>query len=173
MKDLKHKNIAHQFYYDREFKCDAVRVLPGEYYFTDKNIIMTTVLGSCVAACIHDPLKKIGGMNHFLLPESSSQLNTPIEESMRYGTFAMDTLINETLKLGAVRENLVAKIFGGGNVIEDMKILNVGSRNAKFVVNYLENKGIEVLAKDMEDVHPRKICFSILTGKVMVKKLKK
>jgi chemotaxis protein CheD len=167
------KNLARRFYYDRQFESDAVRVLPGEYYFTNRNIIMTTVLGSCVAACIHDPLNKIGGMNHFLLPESShfSMLGSEAE-SMRYGTFAMDTLINDTLKLGAVRGNLVAKVFGGGHVIEDMKTLKVGSRNAKFVVNYLKDKGIKIVAEDMEDVHPRKICFSPVTGKVMVKKLK-
>ncbi len=173
MPDFNHKNLARRFYYDRQFECDAVRVLPGEYYFTNRNIIMTTVLGSCVAACIHDPLSKIGGMNHFLLPESANMSATaPAIESMRYGTFAMDTLINDTLKLGAVRENLVAKVFGGGHVIEDMKTLKVGSRNAKFVVNYLNDKGIKIVAEDMEDVHPRKICFSPTTGKVMVKKLK-
>jgi len=173
MPDFNHNNIAIRFYYDRQFECDAVRVLPGEYYFTNRNIIMTTVLGSCVAACIHDPLNKIGGMNHFLLPESSNVSSTvPAAESMRYGTFAMDTLINDTLKLGAVRENLVAKVFGGGHVIKDMKTLKVGARNVKFVVNYLNNKGIEIVAHDMEDVHPRKICFSPVTGKVMVKKLK-
>jgi chemotaxis protein CheD len=173
MPDPNHKNLARTFYYDRQFKCDAVKVLPGEYYFTNRNIIMTTVLGSCVAACVYDPLNKIGGMNHFLLPESSSLSATkPPVESMRYGSFAMDTLINDTLKLGAVRENLVAKVFGGGHVIEDMKTLRVGSRNAKFVVNYLNDKGIKIVAEDMEDVHPRKIYFSPVTGKVMVKKLK-
>jgi chemotaxis protein CheD len=134
---------------------------------------MTTVLGSCVAACIHDPLFKIGGMIYFLLPESSSlSAMVPPVESMRYGSFAMDTLINDTLKLGAVRANLVAKVFGGRHVMQDMKILRVGSRNAKFVVNYLNDKGIKILEEDMEDVHPRKIYFSPVTGKVMVKKLK-
>ena len=173
MLDFNHKNLAQRFYYDRQFECNAVRVLPGEYYFTNRNIMMTTVLGSCVAACIHDPLNKVGGMNHFLLPDSSKFLATvPAAESMRYGSFAMDTLINDTLKLGAVRENLVAKVFGGGHVIEDMKTLKVGFRNAKFVVNYLKGKGIKIVGKDMGDVHPIKIFFSPLTGKVMVKKLK-
>ena len=173
MPSFTHKNLAIQFYYDRQFECDAVRVLPGEYYFTNRNIIMTTVLGSCVAACIHDPLNKIGGMNHFLLPESSNLSSTlPAAESMRYGNFAMDTLINDTLKLGAVRENLVAKVFGGGHVIKNMQTLKVGARNVEFVVNYLNSQSIEIVAHDMEDVHPRKICFSPVTGKVMVKKLK-
>jgi len=173
MSDFNHKNLARRFYYDRQFESDAVRILPGEYYFTNRNIIMTTVLGSCVAACIHDPVNKIGGMNHFLLPESANtSASTPAAESMRYGTFAMDTLINDTLKLGALRENLVAKVFGGGHVVEDMKTLKVGARNAKFVVNYLNEKGIKIVAEDMEDIHPRKICFSPVSGKVMVKKLK-
>ena len=166
------KNIASIFYRDNKFNCDAVRILPGEYFFTNKYIVMTTVLGSCVSACIYDPFKKIGGMNHFLLPDSLRCSDVPVEESMRYGLFAMDTLIRDIIEIGAVRKNMLAKIFGGGNVLDDMKTLKVGSKNSYFVINYLKRSGIKIVAEDMEDIYPRKIYFSPITGKVMVKKLK-
>ena len=163
--------LAQHAYFDRQFGCDAVKVLPGEYFFTGRDIMLTTVLGSCVAACIHDRILGVGGMNHFLLPEQSGDADGPLSESMRYGTYAMEVLINELLKSGAKRANLVAKVFGGGNVLPGMSTLNVGSKNAKFVLNYLKTDNIPVLSEDLEDIYPRKVCFFPVNGKVMVKKL--
>jgi len=166
------RNLAQHTYFDRSFSCDAVKILPGEYYFTDKNMMLTTLLGSCVAACIHDRVSGIGGMNHFLLPEVGQDVESPVSESMRYGSFAMEVLINDLLKSGARRANLVAKVFGGGNVLPGMTTLNVGSKNARFVLNYLKTDNIPVLSEDLEDKYPRRVCFFPASGKVMVKKLK-
>ena len=164
--------LARHAYFDRGFACDAVKILPGEYYFTGKDIMLTTVLGSCVAACIHDRVSGIGGMNHFLLPEAGSEADSPVSETMRYGSFAMEVLINDLLKSGARRANLVAKVFGGGNVLPGMTTMNVGSKNARFVLNYLKTDNIPVLSEDLEDKYPRKVCFFPMSGKVLVKKLK-
>jgi len=164
-------NLAHHRYFDRNFKSDAVRVLPGEYFYTRENLMIMTVLGSCVAACVRDRVSGIGGMNHFLLPDGADP-DSPISESMRYGSYAMEVLINDLFKAGARRENLEAKVFGGGNVIKGMTSIAVGSRNAKFVVNYLNTDRIPIVVQDLEDIYPRKVCFFPNSGKVLVKKLK-
>lgn len=166
------KPLAKHHYYDRLFQVDAVKVLPGEYYVTDKPLMVTTVLGSCVAACIRDRRSGIGGMNHFLLPEGSDD-SSPLSESMRYGSYAMEILINEILKLGGQRSNLEAKVFGGGNVLPGMTTMNVGARNAHFVLEYLKTDGISVSVQDLLDNFPRRVCFWPNDGKVMVKKLKR
>jgi chemotaxis protein CheD len=164
-------HLAKHRYFDRNFKSDAVRVLPGEYFYTRENLMIMTVLGSCVAACVRDRVSGVGGMNHFLLPEGGDP-DSPVSESMRYGSYAMEVLINDLFKAGARRENLEAKVFGGGNVIQGMTSIAVGSRNAKFVVNYLNTDRIPILVQDLEDIYPRKVCFFPNSGKVLVKKLK-
>jgi chemotaxis protein CheD len=165
--------IANTLYFDRTFNCDAAKISPGEYYYTDKDMLIVTVLGSCVSACIRDTKTGIGGMNHFMLPESgSADRDSPISESMRYGTYAMEVLINQLLRNGARRENLEAKIFGGGNVLRSFTTNNVGDRNAAFVKKYLKEEGIKVTGEDLLDIYPRKVYYFPKTGKVLVKKLK-
>jgi chemotaxis protein CheD len=166
------EQFATNVYYDRTFDCDAAKILPGEYYFTPKDMLIVTVLGSCVAACIRDKVTGIGGMNHFMLPDGGNDPDSPVSASMRYGTYAMEVLINELLKSGARRENLEAKVFGGGAVLRGFTAINVGERNAKFVLNYLRSENIRVTAEDLNDVHPRKVYYFPRTGKVLVKKLK-
>ncbi len=166
------EQLAKNVYYDRTFDCDAAKILPGEYYFTPKDMLIVTVLGSCVAACIRDRVTGIGGMNHFMLPDSSTDADSPVSASMRYGTYAMEVLINDLLKAGARRENLEAKVFGGGNVLRGFVAINVGERNAQFVRQYLKAEGIRVVAEDLNDIHPRKVYFFPRSGKVLVKKLK-
>ncbi|WP_050476005.1 chemoreceptor glutamine deamidase CheD [Herbaspirillum rhizosphaerae] len=163
--------FASNVYYDRTFDCDAAKILPGEYYFTHKDMMIVTVLGSCVSACIRDRVTGIGGMNHFMLPDSGDG-DSPISASMRYGTYAMEILINDVLKAGARRENLEAKVFGGGNVLRGFIAINVGERNAQFVRDYLKAENIRVVAEDLNDIWPRKVYFFPRTGKVLVKKLK-
>ena len=119
------EQFANNVYYDRTFDRDAAKILPGEYYFTCKDMLIVTVLGSCVAACIRDRVTGIGGMNHFMLPAGGDP-DSPVSASMRYGTYAMEVLINELLKSGARRENLEAKVFGGGNVLAGFTSINVG-----------------------------------------------
>lgn len=166
------EQIANKLYYDRTFDCDAAKILPGEYYCTYKDMLIVTVLGSCVSACIRDRVSGIGGMNHFMLPDGGDGSDPLISASARYGTYAMEVLINELLKAGARRENLEAKVFGGGNVLRGLTALNVGERNAAFVRGYLKAEGIRVLAEDLNDVFPRKVYFFPRTGRVLVKKLR-
>ena len=158
-------------YYDRTFDRDAAKILPGEYYFTGKDMLIVTVLGSCVAACIRDRVSGVGGMNHFMLPDGGDA-DSPVSASMRSGTYAMEVLINDLLKAGARRENLEAKVFGGGNVLRGFIAINVGERNAQFVRDYLRAENIRIVAEDLNDIHPRKVYFFPRTGKVLVKKLK-
>ena len=163
-------HFATNVYYDRTFDCDAAKILPGEYYYTAKDMLIVTVLGSCVSACIRDRTRALGGMNHFMLPDGGEPGN-PVSASMRYGTYAMEVLINDLLKSGARRENLEAKVFGGGAVLRGFSAMNVGERNAAFVINFLKTERIPVLAEDLNDIYPRKVYFFPRTGKVLVKKL--
>ncbi|NIA54107.1 chemoreceptor glutamine deamidase CheD [Massilia sp. TW-1] len=162
--------FATNVYYDRTFDCDAAKILPGEYYYTAKDMLIVTVLGSCVSACVRDRVRGLGGMNHFMLPDGGDPGN-PVSASMRYGTYAMEVLINDLLKAGARRENLEAKVFGGGAVLRGFSAMNVGERNAAFVINFLKTERIPVLAEDLNDIYPRKVYFFPRTGKVLVKKL--
>jgi chemotaxis protein CheD len=129
---------------------------------------LVTVLGSCVAACIRDPQFGIGGMNHFMLPDGGDGV---VSDSARYGAYAMELLINELVKLGARRNRLEAKVFGGGAVLRGFSVSHVGARNSAFVLDFLKTEGIPVLAQDLGDDCPRKIYFFPHTGKVRVKRL--
>jgi chemotaxis protein CheD len=166
------EHFANKLYYDRTFDCDAAKILPGEFYCTYKDMLIVTVLGSCVSACIRDRVSGIGGMNHFMLPDGGDASDPLISASARYGTYAMEVLINELMKSGARRENLEATVFGGGNVLRGLTALNVGERNAEFVRAYLKAEGIRVLAEDLNDIFPRKVYFFPRTGRVLVKKLR-
>ncbi len=167
------EEISTTLYYDRTFDCNAAKISPGEYYFTDKDMVIVTVLGSCVSACIRDNISGIGGMNHFMLPDSAAaDKDSPVSESMRYGTYAMEVLINQLLRNGARRENLEAKIFGGGNVLKSFTTMNVGDRNASFVRKFLKEERSRVTGEDLLDIYPRKVYYFPKTGKVLVKKLK-
>jgi len=155
------------FFYDAHFRNEAVKVLPGEFFVHDEDILVMTTLGSCIAACLWDRDKRIGGMNHFLLPEGNGRDG----DSGRYGNFAMDQLIGEMVKRGATRSTLEAKVFGGGAVISGMNTINVGERNTAFVLDYLRTERITVVSKDVMDIYPRKVCFLPASGKAMVKRL--
>ncbi len=154
------------FFYDAHFRNEAVKVLPGEFFVYDEDILVMTTLGSCIAACIWDRDKRIGGMNHFLLPDAGGG-----SDSGRYGSYAMELLIGELIKRGATRGGMEAKIFGGGAVISGMNTINVGERNTAFVLDYLRTERISVVSKDVLDIYPRKVCFLPASGKAMVKRL--
>lgn len=171
MSQVLEEQFATNVYYDRTFDCDAAKILPGEYYFTGKDMLIVTVLGSCVSACIRDRVTGLGGMNHFMLPDAGGDKDSPVSASMRYGTYAMEVLINQLLKAGARRENMEAKVFGGGAVLRGFTAINVGERNAAFVLNYLRTEKMRVTAEDLNDIYPRKVYFFPRTGKVLVKKL--
>lgn len=163
------EHLASNRYFDRHFNKDAAKILPGEYFVSDQGMMLVTVLGSCVAACIRDVDLGIGGMNHFMLPDEGGR--DTVGTSARYGTYAMEVLINHLLKLGARRNRLEAKVFGGGAVMESLSSSNVGVRNAEFVLKYLKTEKIPVVAKDLLDSYPRKVYYFPDTGRVLVKKL--
>jgi chemotaxis protein CheD len=152
------------FFYDTHFRNDAVKILPGEYFVHHEDLLIMTTLGSCIAACLWDRNARIGGMNHFMLPEGNG-------DSGRYGSYAMELLINEMMKRGASRSSMEAKVFGGGQVISGMSSMNVGERNTSFVIDYLKTERIPILSKDVLDIYPRKVCFLPASGKAMVKRL--
>ena len=164
--------LSPHLYFDREHNSEAAKILPGEYYATARNMVLVTVLGSCVCACIRDRISGIGGMNHFMLPESGQDRSNPLGESARYGVYAMEILINQLLKMGAKRSNLEAKVFGGASVLRGFTVNNVGERNAEFVMQFLKTEMIPVLAQDLLDVNPRKVYYFPTSGLVRVKNLK-
>ncbi|MEK8085891.1 chemoreceptor glutamine deamidase CheD [Aquabacterium sp. A3] len=155
------------FFYDAHFRSEAVKVLPGEYFVLDEDILIMTTLGSCIAVCLWDRQAKVGGMNHFMLPDNGGGAS----DSGRYGSYAMELLINEMMKMGAARMTMEAKVFGGGAVISGMNTINVGERNTNFVMDYLKTERIPVVSKDVLDIYPRKVCFLPHSGKAMVKRL--
>ena len=155
---------ASLFWYEGAFKSEAVKVLPGEYFVMNEEILIMTTLGSCIAACLWDRTARVGGLNHFMLPEGD-------DGSGRYGSFAMEVLINHMMKLGARRTSMQAKVFGGGAVIGGMSSSRVGERNTEFVLDYLKTERIPVVSKDVLDIYPRKVCFMPVSGKAMVKRL--
>lgn len=160
-------------YWDRQRETFAAKILPGEYYVTTQDELITTVLGSCVSACIRDPAMRIGGMNHFMLPSGSADSRDVINEATRYGNFAMEKLINEVLKNGGRRDKLEIKLFGGGNVLKNMGATDIGGRNIQFVREYLITEGFKIVAEDLGDIYPRKVIYDPISGKVQVKKLRK
>ena len=163
--------LAPNKYYDRTFDMEAAKLLPGEYYATGRDMLLVTVLGSCVAACIRDPQTGIGGMNHFMLPEGGDPHDL-MSATARYGGYAMEVLINQLVKLGANRGRLEAKVFGGAAVLRGFTTVNVGEANSDFVLDYLAQERIRVTSQDLRGIHPRKVYFFPVTGRVLVKKLK-
>lgn len=159
-------------YYDRHFSLNAVKLLPGEFYVT-RRLLLVTVLGSCVAACLRDTVTGIQGMNHFLLPGEDGASNSLASRSTRYGVFAMETLLNEMIKAGARRDSIEAKVFGGGAVLEGVDTARVGERNAAFVQNFLRQENIPLRAHDLCGPYPRKVYFFPESGKVSVRLMKR
>ncbi|HNS58384.1 MAG TPA: chemoreceptor glutamine deamidase CheD, partial [Nitrosomonas europaea] len=145
--------FASNFYFDQRLNTEAVKLLPGEYFVTTRNMVLSTVLGSCVSACIYDGQSGVGGMNHFMLPRGEDDQGLQVE-CARFGGYAMDILIRELLRNGAHKENLVSKVFGGGNVQRAMVSSMIGSQNTRFVKKYLAERGIPILAADLEGSHP-------------------
>lgn len=165
--------LASRHYFDREFGIAAVKLLPGEYYVTSRDMVLTTVLGSCVSACVRDGTAGIGGMNHFMLPQDAEPASRDAVSAMRYGVYAMEMLLNELFKSGARRERLEAKVFGGGAILANMTLLNVGERNADFVLQYLQTEQVRVAAQDLRGSLPRRVNYFPGTGRVAVRKLRR
>lgn len=165
-------SVASLHYFDRDVGSMAVKLLPSEYYVTTTDTVLTTVLGSCVSACLVDIDNGVAGMNHFMLPDDGDASARCQAESMRYGAYAMDVLIRELQRAGARRDRLQAKVFGGGAVLANMTTLNIGDRNADFVLRYLRAERIVVAAQDLRGPYARRVCFIPSSGKAVVRKLR-
>lgn len=147
----------------------VVKIFSGDFYVsTQPDEMLATILGSCVAACVRDPVARIGGMNHFLLPGNDSMVATA-SDAARYGMFAMESLINGILKAGGRKDRLEFKVFGGGNVINNSA--RIGSKNAQFIRDFLKREGFKITSEDLEGDQPRRIHYYPDTGKVMMRKL--
>ncbi len=144
-------------YFDPNQNCTVVKVLPGEIYVSTQEEQVGTVLGSCVSACIHDPVRGVGGMNHFMLPAPADG--------------AGDNWADAVLKAGGKRPDLQVKVFGGGRVLPQMS--DVGRRNIEFVRRYIAQAHLQLLAEDLGDVYPRQVQFHPRSGLVRVRKLRR
>jgi chemotaxis receptor (MCP) glutamine deamidase CheD len=145
-----------------------VTIYAGGVHVSDEPIVIRTLLGSCVAVCLFDPLKRVGGMNHFMLPRGRSDES----DASRFGVHAMDLLIGAMLKLGADRRRCVAKIFGGGHVIDAQEsIIDVAGQNVAFARSFLATDGLPIVGQDVGGDRPRVVRFLPHTGQAFVKRL--
>ena len=163
-------------YWDEERQRVIAKILPGEFYMTNKNVGIATTLGSCISACIYDSVTGVGGMNHFMLPLTTKDSQKVSwgqrgkeSDATRYGNFAMEYLINTILKNGGSKKSLVAKIFGGARVRENLS--DVGMKNIHFALRYLATEQIKIETEDIGLTFPRKVIFVPKTGKVFIKRL--
>ena len=168
--------FAHmQRFWDPQLDHWTVKILPGEYYVSRATEAISTVLGSCISACVRDPVKNVGGMNHFMLPEDActgpnNWLDPAIGLATRYGSYAMESLINDLLKLGAARERLEIKVFGGGRVLSGMT--DVGARNISFIQSFIQLEGYKIVAEDLGGTQPRKVVYFPASGRVKLRRLR-
>lgn len=165
-------------HFDTHFNKRIITIHPGEFFSSKEDLLIATVLGSCISIALFDYRAQFGGLNHFMLPElsSSSTGATGHEELGRYGNYAIELLINDMLAKGAQKKYLNAKVFGGGNVLpsSQQKTNNTtGINNITFALSYLETEGIPIMANDTGGIYPRKIYFDPKTFKVYVKRIKK
>jgi len=140
-----------------------LNIIQGEWKVAeDPDLVITTILGSCVAACIRDPIAGVGGMNHFLLPGTGDSMNSGGDAS-RFGVHLMELLINGLLKKGARRDRLEAKIFGGAKTISTFS--NVGEQNARFATQFLADERIPLVGSSTGGDHGRKLEYWPVSGR--------
>jgi len=158
-------------YFDTRYEREAVKILPGEYHVSSAPVVLLTVLGSCVTVCLHDPVVGVGGMNHFMLPRDGPA-GAARDAAGRYGTHAMELLINGLLKAGAVRSRFQAKVFGGGAVLAGLSGTAIGRHNIDFVRAYLTAEGIGIVAEDLGGASARKVVYFPDSGRALVRTLR-
>lgn len=147
----------------------CAHIMPGQFYVTPHDEVIMTVLGSCISACIRDPHQHLGGMNHFMLPQDEGSAAGRGGGETRFGTFAMERLVNELLKRGAKRAELEVKIVGGGRMYESRS--DIGRYNIEFVISYLRDEGLAVLSQDLGGDWPRRVQYFPRSGRLRVKRL--
>jgi len=156
---------------DSRFPHEIASILPGEFFVSRNPMIVYTVLGSCISACIRDPVAGVGGMNHFMLPEPKEKARDSWGESTRYGAYAMESLINEIVKQGGLKSRLELKLFGAGKIYDGH--VDVGARNTEWVLNYVKTEGLSMVGRDLGGVHPRKIYYFTDSGRVLMKRIER
>ncbi len=161
---LERPDVVANRYHDRQLGAEVITIVVGGCVVSDDpNVIITTTLGSCVAACIFDPVAAIGGMNHFLLPDQGTDR---LSVASRYGSAAMEQLINRMLSVTGRRDRLRAKVFGGANVNTGAtRNADIGQRNVEFVMDYLATEGIPTMSWDVGGTSPRALRFFPTTGR--------
>lgn len=158
-------------WWDNKWGKYSVKVGPGEIFLTADDVAITTTLGSCVSACLYDPVARIGAMNHFMLPTSTVNQGE-VSRLARFGSFAMEQLVNEMLKFGCRKERLEVKVTGGGNIMGGGA--NIGIQNTQFVIDYLREDGLQILSADLGGSRARRVVFMPNDGgRLMVRKLDK
>jgi len=141
-----------------------VSIVQGENAIVaEPHVIISTLLGSCVAACLHDPVARVGGMNHFLLGEPSADHRVSSADMQRYGVHAMELLINGMMARGAARDRLRAHLYGGANIVSGLG--SIGSSNAAFARRFMETEGIEIAHCDLGGTSARKVEFLPYEGR--------
>ncbi|WP_317055329.1 chemotaxis protein CheD [Roseovarius rhodophyticola] len=137
-------------------------IVQGQFYVSEiPGEVISTILGSCVAACLHDPKTRLGGMNHFLLPGSDPNTN----RNIKYGAHSMEQLINALLRRGAARNRLEVQLFGGANVVKGLS--SIGDQNAAFARDFVQNEGFCLTYADLGGVNGRRLQFSPTTGRAV------
>ncbi|HEY7773673.1 MAG TPA: chemoreceptor glutamine deamidase CheD [Marinagarivorans sp.] len=163
-------------FWDPTHQVITAKILPGECYVSGGSEMISTVLGSCISACVRDPIARVGGMNHFMLPLQSGATGisrtAAMDPALCYGNWAMEYLVNEILKLGGRKDRLEIKVFGGGRVLSGMTNIDVGKQNIAFIMQYLASEGLTIKSQDVGDIYPRKVLYFPATGSVKMKKMK-
>lgn len=163
-------------------KSKSINILPGEYYVSNNNEVISTLLGSCISVCLYDEINGIGGMNHFMLPNAPSNrfINDNYEfdeiflnsSTLRYGAHSMELIINEIIKIGGEKQYLKSKVFGGGNVmLHNYKTKTIGEQNIDFIFGYLKAENIKVVSHDVGGNTGRKLFFDTKNNSVYIRKI--
>ncbi|MCP8937826.1 chemoreceptor glutamine deamidase CheD [Alsobacter sp. SYSU M60028] len=160
-------------FHDAASGSTLVSVAPGGHYVTsDSNEIVVTLLGSCVAACARDTVSGVGGLNHFLLPTGDVHDRAQgSDEAMRFGDYAMETLLNSIYRKGGQRGRIEFKIFGGARVLGGSSLLKIGEQNIAFVEKFLRTEGFPIVSRSVGGTAPRRLRFHPATGKAFVQEL--
>lgn len=146
-------------------------IQPGEYFISDKDEMISTLLGSCVSVCLHDPVRSISGMNHFMLPGKISESDIYSDKSAKFGITAINYLIHRILELGAKKEDLTASIYGGGHILEnEMDMFTVPVENIRLAKVLLELEDIPIVDIDVGNNYTRKLYMEVRSGKIQLEK---
>jgi chemotaxis protein CheD len=163
-------------YFNAKFEKEMIDISPGEYLSTSEDFIISTVLGSCVSVCIFDKYRKMGGMNHFMLVEGKALETTgDMLRYERYGSYAMESLLNDFIRSGSKKEHLEAKVFGGSRMLnlKSKDYLDIGSQNVRYALTFLKNETIPVLAKDTGGTRHRRLYLFPQNFKILMKREQK